>query len=87
MTSGAEDPACARRHHPRASSLHAGQTSVTLGNLEWIISAHRPARARGVALWWRDAVWVVIGLSLYANFIGEFSAYQAARAEEAGEGS
>lgn len=36
----------------------------------------------------KDQVWVVILLSLYANFAGDLSAWQAARAErEAREGS
>lgn len=30
----------------------------------------------------KDAVWFVILLSLYANFAGDVSAWQAARAEE-----
>ena len=33
-------------------------------------------------LWWRDSIFFVIILSLYANFAGEFAAYQGARAEE-----
>lgn len=34
-------------------------------------------------LWWTESVlWVAI-MSLYANFVGHFSAYQAARSEEA----
>lgn len=31
---------------------------------------------------WRDAVWFVVVMSLYANFAAEFAAYQGARAEE-----
>jgi hypothetical protein len=34
-------------------------------------------------LWWRDSILWVAAMSLYANFIGHWSAYQAARAEEA----
>lgn len=33
-------------------------------------------------LWWRDAVWFIVVMSLYANVAGEFAAYQGARAEE-----
>lgn len=34
-------------------------------------------------LWWRDSVaWVAL-MSLYANFVGHMSCYQAARAERA----
>lgn len=33
-------------------------------------------------LWWRESILFVIILSIYANFAGEFAAYQAARAEE-----
>lgn len=33
-------------------------------------------------LWWRDAVWFVVVMSLWANVAGEFAAYQAARTEE-----
>lgn len=41
-----------------------------------------PALAIPAVLWWKDSIVFVIGLSLYANFATEFSAYQAARAEE-----
>lgn len=34
-------------------------------------------------LWLKDSLWFVILLSLYANFAGDFSAYQASRAEQA----
>lgn len=30
---------------------------------------------------WRDAVWFVVVMSLYANIAAEFAAYQGARAE------
>jgi hypothetical protein len=33
-------------------------------------------------IWWKDAVWFVVVMSLYANVAGEFAAYQAARSEE-----
>lgn len=33
-------------------------------------------------LWWRDSVLWVAVMSLYANLVGHWSAYQAARAEE-----
>lgn len=33
-------------------------------------------------LWWSDSLQWVIAMSLYANFVGHFSAWQAARAEE-----
>lgn len=32
-------------------------------------------------LWWKDAVWFVVIMSLYANVAAEFAAYQAARSE------
>lgn len=32
-------------------------------------------------LLWRDAVWFVVVMSLYANLAAEFAAYQGARAE------
>lgn len=35
-------------------------------------------------LWWREAVWFIVVMSLYANIAGEFAAYQAARSEESG---
>lgn len=31
---------------------------------------------------WRDAIWFIVLMSLWANIAGEFAAYQAARAEE-----
>jgi hypothetical protein len=34
-------------------------------------------------LWWRDSVFWVALMSLYANLIGHWSSYQAARVEEA----
>jgi hypothetical protein len=33
-------------------------------------------------LWWRESVFWVALMSLYANFVGHWSAYQAAKAEE-----
>lgn len=33
-------------------------------------------------IWWREAVWFIVVMSLYANVAGEFAAYQGARAEE-----
>jgi hypothetical protein len=33
----------------------------------------------------KDAVWLVLLLSLYANFIGDVDAWQASRAEEKSE--
>lgn len=36
-------------------------------------------------LWWKESILFVIILSLYANFAGEFAAYQGARAEEGNE--
>lgn len=41
--------------------------------------------APGILLW-RESILFVIILSLYANFAGEFAAYQAARAESKDEG-
>ena len=34
-------------------------------------------------IWWKSSILWVAGMSLYANFIGHWSAYQAARAEHA----
>lgn len=34
-------------------------------------------------LWWKESILWVAGMSLYANFVGHFGAYQAARAERA----
>lgn len=36
-------------------------------------------------LFWKSSILWVASMSLYANFIGHWSAYQAARAEEAGQ--
>lgn len=33
-------------------------------------------------LFWKESILFIIILSLYANFAGEFAAYQGARAEE-----
>lgn len=33
-------------------------------------------------IWWKESILFIIILSLYANFAGEFAAYQAARAED-----
>lgn len=39
-------------------------------------------------IWWKSSILWVASMSLYANFIGHWSAFQAARAErEAGSGS
>lgn len=32
-------------------------------------------------VWWKDEIWWVAIMSLYANFVGHWGAYQAARAE------
>ena len=34
-------------------------------------------------VWWKSSILWVAAMSLYANFIGHWSAYQAARAEKA----
>ena len=36
-------------------------------------------------LWWRESVLWVATMSLYANFVGHFSSWQAARSEQASE--
>lgn len=33
-------------------------------------------------IWWKESILWIAGMSLYANFVGHFSAYQAARSEE-----
>lgn len=35
-------------------------------------------------LWWKESILWIAGMSLYANFIGHWSAMQAARAEKSG---
>lgn len=40
-----------------------------------------PALAIPAVLWWKESIVLVILLSLYANFAGDFAAYQAARIE------
>jgi hypothetical protein len=40
------------------------------------------ALAVPTVLWWRDSVFWVALMSLYANLVGHWAAYQAARAEE-----
>jgi hypothetical protein len=37
-------------------------------------------------LWWKESILWVATMSLYANVVGHWSAYQAARAEESGNG-
>ncbi|MEV0151547.1 MULTISPECIES: hypothetical protein [unclassified Nonomuraea] len=37
-------------------------------------------------IWWRDSVLWVAVMSIWANVVGHWSAYQAARAEENGNG-
>lgn len=46
-----------------------------------VMLAFWPLFAIPTFLWWRDSIWLVLALSLYANWIGEFAAYQGARAE------
>lgn len=36
-------------------------------------------------LWWRDSVFWVALMSLYANIVGHWSAFEAARAKETSE--
>lgn len=36
-------------------------------------------------IWWRNSVLWVAAMSLYANFVGHFSAWQGARAEVSAE--
>lgn len=33
-------------------------------------------------VWWRDSVPFLVGVSVYANFVGHWSAWQAARVED-----
>lgn len=47
-----------------------------------VMMAVWPLLAVPAVLWWKNSIILVILLSLYANFAGDFSAYQAARAEE-----
>jgi hypothetical protein len=51
--------------------LHAALTVL------WLLIA-----VPGILLW-RDSVPFLVGVSIYANFVGHFSSWQAARAEEA----
>lgn len=37
-------------------------------------------------LWWRESILWVAFMSLYANIVGHWGAYQAARAEETAKG-
>jgi hypothetical protein len=36
-------------------------------------------------LWWRESLVWIVGMSWYANFVGHWSSWQAARSEEASE--
>src|ERR1044071_1626358 len=62
-----------------------GEVLVTI---TWLRRFHLLMMAVWVALavpgiiWWKDSITFVIILSLYANFAGEFAAYQGARHEE-----
>jgi hypothetical protein len=38
-------------------------------------------------LWWRESILWIAFMSLYANFVGHFSAWQGSRAERASSGS
>jgi hypothetical protein len=35
-----------------------------------------------VLLWWRDSIVLILIISIYANVVGHWSAYEAARAKE-----
>lgn len=37
-------------------------------------------------LWWKESILWVAAMSLYANWVGHFSAFDAARAEESNRG-
>lgn len=50
--------------------LHAGLTVV------WFIAC------LPTVIWWKESILWVALISCYANAVGHFSAYQAARAEE-----
>ena len=57
---------------------HAWNSFHKIATLVWI------ALAVPSLLWWKDAlVWVII-MSLWANVVGHWSAFQASRAEENG---
>lgn len=47
-----------------------------------VMMAVWPTLAVPAVLWWKESIIFVILLSLYANFAGDFAAYQAARAED-----
>ncbi|PRH79354.1 hypothetical protein C6N75_09725 [Streptomyces solincola] len=36
-------------------------------------------------LWWKESILWVLLISIYANIVGHWGAYQAAKAEESGE--
>lgn len=60
---------------------HAWNVFHKIATLVWIILAIPSL------LWWKDAlVWVII-MSLWANVVGHWSAFQASRAEENGSES
>lgn len=60
-----------RRRRPSPRRVHLVMTWVWVG------------LAVPTLLWWRDSVLFVALISLYANFVGHLSCYQASRAEEA----
>ena len=57
------------------------RTARRLAHLHLIMTCVWAALLVPTLVWWRDSLLWVIAMSLYANFVGHFSAWQAARAE------
>lgn len=38
-----------------------------------------------VLVWWKDSIVLILMISIYANVVGHWSAYQAARSEKAAQ--
>jgi hypothetical protein len=55
---------------------------VRTSRLHLLLLALQVALVYPAFAWWKDAVWFVIALSLYANISTEFGNWEAARAKE-----
>lgn len=60
-------------------------TARQLGRINFWLAWLWLALSVPAMLWWRESVAFLVFVSVYANVAGHISAWQAARAEQAGE--
>jgi hypothetical protein len=62
---------------------YSGRRRVSDRKLHLVLAVAWGGMLVPTLLWWKESILWVAFMSLYANVVGHWSAYQAARAEEA----